>query len=541
MKRRPESTAARIAEQLAATAGTRRGARARVPRAVFTQFHLDQATRTNPGRPPRTITAAAQILAGPTVARTTAKNTKQRWQDEIWDLRDEIGELRFSGDRTARSVSQMRPMIAKVERLGDEPVEVTEGLPAELGGRMFSNPAANSQALFRAGQHFGFNGESLMLLGDGEDDTFTWQPCSVQELTPAGKSWTYNNGLDTRPLTPTEHVVRGWIPHPRQSAWADCGARAIMPVARELRGLTEHVSAQIDSRLAGAGLLLVPQEIEVLSGQGSPSGDDDDDIDPFVRDLMEMMLAPIKDRGSAAALVPLVAKAPGELIDKVKHIKFAEPLDPKAVELRNEAIRRIALGMDSPPEALLGLGSGSNHWSAWAISEEDVKLAVTPQMVFIAHTLTIGWLHPLLRAEGVPDWNKYLVWYDASALRLRPDRSADSRELFDRAALSLDATLRENGFGDADKPTDDEKKRILLTKLLIGAPSLAPLLLPLLGINVDTSVLNQTSDIAAATGGNTPPADTAPADTAGDSGADSEQRSLPEQPAPSGTPDGSAP
>lgn len=488
---------------------------------------LDQTTARNPFAPPRVITAAAQILAGPSVARTATKSTKQKWQDDSWDLRDEIGEFRFSGDRIARSVSLVRPMIAKVESLGDEPVEVTEGIPAELGKRMFSDPSATSQRLFRAAQHIGFNGETMVLIADGEGDKFVWEPCSVQELTPAGKSWQYNDGLDTRRLDEGEHVVRAWIPHPRQRAWADCGARAVLPVARELRGLTEHVSAQIDSRLAGAGLLLVPQEIETLRGQGSPdSGDEDDDLDPFIRDLMEMMLTPIRDRASAAALVPLVAKVPAEFVDKIKHLRFAEPLDPKAQELRSEAIRRIALGMDSPPEALLGLGSGSNHWSAWAIGEEDVKLAVTPVAVIILHALTVGWLHPLLQAAGVADWADYIVWPDASALRLRPDRSADSRDLFDRGALAESAMLRENGFGTNDLPTDDQKREILLTKLLIGAPSLAPLLLPMLGIEVDASVLNQTSDIAEATGGGGAPAPAAtqpPPDS-------SEQRALPEPP-----------
>ncbi|WP_282775881.1 hypothetical protein [Nocardia sp. CC201C] len=533
MKRRPESTAALIAAQLAADARPGRRTRVReMPGAVVAEYLIDQRTQRNPTAPPRAITAAAQILAGPTVARTNAKSTKQKWQDEVWQLRDDIGEFRFSGDRIARSVSLMRPIIAKVESLGDEPVEVADGLPAELGLRMFSDPSATSQRLFRAAQHVVFNGETLPIIRDIDDGRFEWEPCSVQELTPAGKNWQYNDGLDTRRLDPTEHVVRAWIPAPMQRAWADCGARAILPVARELRGLTEHVSAQIDSRLAGAGVLLVPQEIETLRGQGSPTPEDaDDDLDPFIRDLMEMMLTPIKDRSSAAALVPLVAKVPGALVDKIKHLKFSEPLDPKAQELRAEAIRRIALGMDSPPEVLLGLGSGSNHWSAWAIGEEDVKLAVAPVAVVILHALTTGWLHPLLQAEGVTDWQNYLVWFDASALRLRPDRSSDARDLFDRGALSREAMLRENGFGDTDLPDDQQARENLLTKLLVGAPSLAPLLLPMLGIEVDASVLNKTSAIAEATDGAAPdtPADDQPTPPPDDDTGD-RQRALPEGP-----------
>lgn len=528
--RRPESTATLIAAQHAAAIPARRRAPAAPPGAVVAQYRLNQATASNPLRPPRVLTAAAQVLAGPSVPSMRAKATKQAWQPESWDLRDETPEFRFSGDRTARSVSLLRPMIAKVESLGDEPTEVTDGPAYDLGARMFHDPGATQQAMFRAAQHFVFNGESMGIIRDGENESFEWEPCSVMELTPSGKSWTYNDGLDTRRLDlSVEHVVRGWIPHPRQRAWADSAARAILPIARELKGLTEHVSAQIDSRLAGAGLLLVAKEIESLRGQGSPSEDDDEDIDPFVRDLMTMMLTPIKDRGSASALVPLVAKVEAQFVDKIKHIKFYEPLDPKAQELRAEAIRRIALGMDSPPEVLLGLGSGSNHWSAWAISEEDVKLAVAPIGVFVLHSLTTGWLHPLLKADGVEDWHKYMVWYDASALRLRPDRSADARELFGQGLLGELAVLRENGFGKTDLPTKDEKERILLTKLLVGAPTLAPLLLPLLGIEVDASVLNKTATITDATkSGDAPPAEDTTEEPADDG---REKRDLPEPPA----------
>ncbi|MGY4103416.1 hypothetical protein ACW2Q0_28215 [Nocardia sp. R16R-3T] len=529
--RRPDSTAALIAAQHAAVVPVRRQVVTAPPGAIFGQYNLDQATKRDPLRPPRVLTAAAQILAGPSVPSTRAKATKQAWQPESWDLRDETPEFRFSGDRIARSVSLMRPMIAKVESLGDEPTEVEDGTAYELGQRMFSDPGATQQRMFRAAQHYVFNGESLGIVSDGEDERFEWEPCSVMELTPAGKSWTYNDGLDTRRLDlSVEHVVRGWIPHPRQRAWADSAARAILPVARELKGLTEHVSAQIDSRLAGAGILLLPSEIETLSGRGAPAGEDGaPPLDPIVLDLMEHMLTPIKDRASAAALVPLILKAPGEMLQKIIHLKLFEPLDPKAQELRAEAIRRIALGMDSPPEVLLGLGSGSNHWSAWAISEEDVKLAVAPVAVFILHSLTTGWLQPLLKEQGVPDWHKYLVWYDASALRLRPDRSADSRELFDRGALSIEAMLRENGFGIADLPDDKQKEIILITSLLKGAPSLAPLLLPLLGIKVDASVLNQTAQITDATTGDAPSAGAAPAaDKPAEDGGG--QRELPDPP-----------
>ncbi len=471
---------------------------------------------------------------GRSITKTPKRVTKQRWQSESWELRGEIGEYRFSGDRIARGVSLLRPYVGKVGKLGDAPTEVTEGVPYDLGADLFGNAASNQQNMFRAAQHVVYTGESYPVVSeDAETDKLTWAAYSTTELSQDGRRWKVNDGINEQTLNPdTDLVIRAWVPDPERGALPDAGAKAVLPVARELRGLTEHVSAQIDSRLAGAGILAVPSEVEVMRGQGNPdtAPDDetgDEDLDPFVADLMEMMLTPIRDRASAAAVVPLVIKVPGEYVDKIRHIKLYEPLDPKGKELREEAIRRIALGMDSPPEVLLGLGSGSNHWSAWAISEEDVTMAIGPVGAVILHSLTVGWLQPMLRESGVPDWDQYVIWYDASALKLRPDRSSDARELFDKGAVGEAVMRRENGFGDTDAPSDEEKRTNLLTKLLVGAPSLAPLLLPLLGIEVDASKLIQTSQIAEATGGDAPTSATpSPAKTPAD---DPGSRTLPDQ------------
>lgn len=195
------------------------------------------------------------------------------------------------------------------------------------------------------------------------------------------------------------------------------------------------------------------------------------------------MLTPIQDPDSAAAVVPMVAKGPGEFLDKVKHLSFATPLDEKLPEMETSSIRRIALGMDSPPETLLGMGS-ANHWTGWLISSEEVTLVLSPTVATICHALTVGWLHPMLEASGVEDWADYLIWFDASELELRPDKSSDSRELHGKEVLSDAAMLRENGFSEKDAPTPEETRRRLLTKLVLADTTLAAKILPELGIDL---------------------------------------------------------
>ena len=282
-------------------------------------------------------------------------------------------------------------------------------------------------------------------------------------------------------------MVRAWWPHPQKSGLADAPARAVLPVARELRALTQHTGALIDSRLAGRGLLLVPNEIEVLAGQASTpkEGGADGETDAFVDALVEAMLTPLQNRDSAASVVPLIAKVPGEWVDKVRHITFDSPLDPMARDMREEAIRRIGLGMDSDPSVLLGISS-SNHWSAWAIEDSEVKLVVSPTLATICHALTVGWLRPTLELLDGQEPRKFMVWFSTDNLSLRPDKSQDARALHDAGLLSDESALRENGFNpEEDAASDDEKARRWLVTLMLAKPEYAQAILDYLGVDIE--------------------------------------------------------
>jgi hypothetical protein len=256
---------------------------------------------------------------------------------------------------------------------------------------------------------------------------------------------------------------------------------------REIDLLTKHIHATAQSRLAGAGLLAIPSEAVFPSGQGPQQSQgldpDDEDItapeDTFVETLIEAMTVPLTDRGSAASVVPLVVKVPGEQVDKIKHISFATPFDDRVLDLLNGAIRRLALGLDIPPEILTGT-SAMNHWGAWQVAEEAITLHIEPLSETIVNALTIGYLRPALEAEGLnPD--EAVVWYDTSDLRTRPDRSASAVEAYDRVEISAEAMLREMGLGADSMPSEEEKKERILLQMARSLPALAPYVLEELG------------------------------------------------------------
>lgn len=455
----------------------------RAPRRRGQAHTLAYETKDRAGQPV-TITAAAQLLNGPKIHRTgprkAAKNTSQPWQADAWSLYDEVGELWWGNEWLAKAVSGCRLVAAKVSTTGDDPEPITEGLPAELVGSWGGGPAHQSQILYRAGSQLALTGDSYIVGRteqgtDGADPTDEWQAYSTEETSYSNGKWAIDDGSGKAVIGDNDLIIRCWRPHPRRFIEANCAVRPSLPVIRELRGLTMHVAAQIDSRLAGAGLLLLPNSMTFASARGAQAGDDRDGEDPFVRELIEAMVTPIRDRDSAAAVVPLVAKVPDEVLGKAQYLTFAGSLDPKARELRDEAIRRLALGLDMPPEVLLGMGD-VNHWSAWQIDEGSIRLNVSPMIANICLALTVGWFQEALAAAGEPNPEDYLVWFDTSALKLRPDRSGDAKDLYDRFLVGPEAVRRETGFSDEDKPTDDELARMVLLKLIDRAPDIQALI-----------------------------------------------------------------
>ena len=229
----------------------------------------------------------------------------------------------------------------------------------------------------------------------------------------------------------------------------------------EIARLTDHVAAQVDSRLAGAGILLMPSEMTFptppeVEGETPRTANTAEDLMTLIQ---EVMATSIEDRGDASALVPIVITAPEAAIASVKHLTFWTELDAQAIELRKEAIRRLALGMDIPPDTLLGFDRG-NHWASWQADESAIKTHAEPLLKLVSHAITVGYLRPMLMEEeglSAEEAAQFTLIADTSEMRLRPNRSKEALELYDRGELSGAALIRETGFDPADMMKDDER------------------------------------------------------------------------------------
>jgi len=446
-----------------------------------------------PARPPRaapqSVTPLASMVAS--AKRISSREMKRtwasRWQDEAWAMHDEVGELRFVANSLAAAASRARLFGAMVMPGDAEPSPIdpddeddrpdADALEASrIVSALGRNALGRSELIRRAFLNLFMPGDcylvglppgvlhdegpselppelALPVTGGPSLEDLTWQVMSVSEVQLRQDRVVLNVG-DGSPIELPEDeclVIRVWRSHPRQWWQADSPVRSNLPVLRELVGLTKHVSATIDSRLAGAGLLVLPQSVEVAGAPLDPETAAEQPVSDFVDALLEAMVQPLENRDSAAAIVPLTIKVPDEVVDKVQHIRFDTPFDESAKDLRDEAIRRLALGLDAPAEVLLGLG-GTNHWSAWQIDEATTKTHIEPGLALLCDALTTQYLWPALKEAGVDNPERFVVWFDTVELTMRPNRSGEALSLHERGALSDDALRRETGFGEEDAP-----------------------------------------------------------------------------------------
>lgn len=443
-----------------------------------------------PVTPHQALTAAVSSVQMTGTAWKAWKFGDRSWQAEAWRLYDITGQLRFVANWAGNSVSRCRLYVARVNEDGESTEEVDGEAEPEIAA-LASGPLGRGPAKDESLRLLGINlfvpGEAYIVAeadgnGDGSDRWFVVSGSQIKrngdEITVSrsqlqgGGTMTYREGTDL--------ILRVWTPHPKATDEPDSPTRSAIPDLREIEALRKREFAELDSRLAGAGMLGLPDNIDFPRGpedQPNPAG--------FMALLQRTMAASLTDRSSAEAMVPIVFTAPADALDKIKHITFWTELSAQILPLRQEAVRSLAQSLDVPPEVMLGLGS-ANHWSAWAISEEAVTTQIVPLLARIADALTQGYLRAALEEMGV-DPEAYVYEFDTAPLTTRPNRSADALNYHERGLISDKAAREAGAFNDGDVPDPDEMLRRLLIRAVEAQPGLlaSPAVQQLLGITLE--------------------------------------------------------
>jgi hypothetical protein len=171
-----------------------------------------------------------------------------------------------------------------------------------------------------------------------------------------------------------------------------------------------------------------------------------------------------------------------------------------AIKTRNDAIARLAMGLDVSPERLLGMGQTTNHWSMWGIGDEDVQLHIAPVMETICQSIYQQMMVPVLQSKLNLDPAKYILWYDTSELTEDPDKGDNGEQAFAAGAITSDAYRDAKGF-DEDSGYDFTSTEGMVAWVwdrVSAHPELLPVYAPLLPEPIPTLLADAAAAAAAA-------------------------------------------
>jgi hypothetical protein len=465
-------------------------------------------------RPTRAEAMASRLLQGaPAAPDEQGKRPNERdreWQGRAWLYTRQVGELHYARDFVGSCFSRLALTLGVMTKTGvvvpafddegnpldggggviDSALEILADLKGPIGGqRMLQRQCG--EGLFTAGEMFLLGTDvpaSGMATNEGTGGG-QWELCSTSEIKVSGdkrhpkyERRAPGSGTKGEQVPASTMVARIWKPDAEYGEQADSSVRGVLDVAGELVWLDRLIKGTTRSRLAGSGVYWVANEIDYqpASNVQYPEG-----VDPFTFDFIRAGSAPLEDPDSASSAVPFVVRAPHEYIkDGVRHDEFGKGLaDFPAIELRREAVDRLARGITLPMEVLTGQGA-TNHWSAFQIDASLFRAHIEPLAEVMVDGFTGGYLHPMMKAAGLaaevnitlPNGNDVdgtlVVTYDATELISYPNRSADADAAWDRIEISGTTYRKAKGFTEGDKPDDDEvEERIRRMKAIKSGPA----------------------------------------------------------------------
>lgn len=420
-----------------------------------------------PAAPARSLVASAIKVNFEDISYNTYRFRDETWQRELWRLYDLVPEFAYSARWVGNCCSQVRIYVADVDKLGRVQKETTKPKIAALSDAVLGGPSSKAESLRALGINLTVAGEAYVVGKPRQDDVDEWFILSSTEIRRARQNRQWGDKMYPEVFNQGPGVVtRVWTPHPQRVWCADSPARSCQPVLRELEQLTKYIFSQIDSRLVSAGLLIIPNNLDLPDdGSNNSAGES------LMIRLATAGAQSLRGEGTALGVLPHIIEAAPEDIERgFKLVDFSSELSKQALELRTEAVRRLGLGMDMPPEVLEGQGS-QNHWSGYLTEGIGIKVHIEPLMIRICDALNKSYLKPALKILG-EDASRYTFAFDTSPLSVRPQRLTDALNLYEKGELNGEALRQAGYFKESDAPTDEDRARTFVKELLLRDPQL---------------------------------------------------------------------
>lgn len=411
---------------------------------------------------PRVLTASATKLTPR--ESSYSKRLSEHWQLQALSHYDSIGEVRFASHFLARMMSRVRYFPAILESDG-KLTEITEGPPVERLNRIQDPGGGRSQLQYRYGLLQVVTGEGVLFGYRLETDEERWKFLWKDEVKIREDGVAVRLDANQKETSDVGVAYRMWTPHPRHSDLPDSALRSVLDICEELLILTASVRGTATTRMTN-GMMLIPSELSPNALE--PLGEEDAENNIFLKEFTEHVQAQIESPASAAGKVPFLLEGSYEFLDGVRWVPTHDPqTDYMEKDLRTEAIKRLALGMDMPPEALLGM-TDANHWTAKQVMHDMWRSHGIPKSEQFADDLSEEYLRRGLEEDGYVDWNQVVVGIDDSQVVISPDRTEDADKALDRIAISFAGYRQMKGIPEDLAPSDEEK--MFLASLKLRAP-----------------------------------------------------------------------
>lgn len=426
----------------------------------------------SPSLPRRGIVAASVQLKTPGTKLVPTAD----WQADAWQMYDVTGQGRYVANAVANAISRCGLYIARLDPDTGEEVGAADDAklrplvasPLGTGPRRRENLRLCGLNLFVAGEFY--------LIGEAPREATkdtpgrphdTWYVVSGFDFDRRGKGLRCTRpqmaGGGTAVLDVKRDVInRVWTPHPKHANEADSPFRAALPDLAILSTIRKRESAELDSRLTGAGIMAWPQSVN-FGKYKTP----EEFAERLIADASEI----ISDPAHPNSLIPHMVTMKAEDISAIRVINFWSELSDALAELTDRKVRSLAQSLDAPIEMTLGTTGDTNHWTAWLVSEDTITTHYEPLLSRIADALTDVYLRPGAEKLGLNP-HEYAYAFDTAALRVRGDRLGDDLNLYDRDLISADTVRATAGHTDDDAPDRDEVARKLAQKLILANPAL---------------------------------------------------------------------
>lgn len=417
-------------------------------------------------RAPLTASITAAVAQVTDTAKIFGTSTGQRvtWQDEAWRFTKVIGELGYFVRWRSNACAQVRLIASEVDAdtgipTGSiDPDDADGQLVVELVKQIAGGPLGQKRLIKRAAACLTVPGElwiCILQRPDGE----RWYAVSKREIRQSDKYVELPTGGrgptvaiqlpdgQTHDYSPTEDAMfRVWNESFDDATEPDSPVRAVLDPLAEIERATKKIRNADRSRLLNNGLLMVPSEASLPDTMDTATNPATRRVAASLqRMLVQAAEVSDRDESSMAAVLPIVGAAPGEHLGKIAHIEFSKEATKTAVEIRTDAISRLAMGLDMTPERLLGMGSNSNHWSAYLLADDDVKNHVNPVMEVLCQAIYDATMVQILTANGI-DPNRYTLWFDSSRLTADPDLTDEAKDAYAKRAITARALVTHLGL-----------------------------------------------------------------------------------------------